>query len=711
MNDSLSELARKIRSKKLNKEEIENLKKEAIESKIERNRRIKKAIEIQRMVRGFLSRKKFQIYEDKININTIIEYLYEKKVKRIRKHSSQIISYFFFKYIDKQRKIKFKLVQEFKIHCSDLIKSFIKGIIIRKKISAQLAPIRKSKSKLEPYFLSYKTRLMLKCKTIQNILSDIANIKFFLKDAQEPEEQKELNSKLRKKYNEFYLIYYQNKLTKEWVDEERTPDPWLKNYHKLLKGEEMPKKNENKKLKNIDNNNSSEFKNIHEIKKNINYDDENNYIDEKNIDNNIYMNNNQMMNKIYKEDDRPIKPMKNNNFMETDNPFGISEEMKKNEKIPKKKSSKKKKIIQKKENDEQAKKEEEDNQDMNINNNLSNYNTYDERPIGVKKIDYNEMFGDGQEFDENMYGGALNSNKKKNVKRQTSSRKKPVYDARKAIEEAKLREKKEGKKEKPSAFREFVKEMKKLSAEEKGGITSNTETSQKIEKNTKYKNHDEIPIKQRKIEFEDNEINNEENSPFEDKKIKRIPMKSRRIETKDMAMRRKLHELERSPPPMLNIKGVKSKIECWGPSNESKQTRNIQKMEINNIKNIKRSKNQTNYNTKNNSNEGKILNIIEYDQNEDDMKQKNEIKVVDPKKVEEKAIKIVNKKIKRIENQIRNYGTEFNLDNYFKEKERKMMEYGDIPYIKKDYNYVKKYSNEIYKNLVIHLMEQYQDLK
>ena len=44
MNDPLSELARKIRSKKLNKEEIENLKKEAIESKLERNRRIKKAI-------------------------------------------------------------------------------------------------------------------------------------------------------------------------------------------------------------------------------------------------------------------------------------------------------------------------------------------------------------------------------------------------------------------------------------------------------------------------------------------------------------------------------------------------------------------------------------------------------------------------------------------------------------------------------------------
>ena len=133
-NDSFSALARKIRSKKLNKEDIENLKKEAIESKIERNRRQKKAIEIQRIIRGYLARKKFKILEDKININTIIEYLYEKKIKRIHKHSSQIISYFIYKYIERQRKIKNKLIYEFKIHCSDLIKGFIRGIILRKKI-------------------------------------------------------------------------------------------------------------------------------------------------------------------------------------------------------------------------------------------------------------------------------------------------------------------------------------------------------------------------------------------------------------------------------------------------------------------------------------------------------------------------------------------------------------------------------------------------
>ena len=40
-----------------------------------------------------------------------------------------------------------------------------------------------------------------------------------------------------------------------------------------------------------------------------------------------------------------------------------------------------------------------------------------------------------------------------------------------------------------------------------------------------------------------------------------------------------------------------------------------------------------------------------------------------------------------------------------------MMEFGKIPYIKKEYNYVKKYSNEVYANLVTHLMSQFQELK
>ena len=57
------------------------------------------------------------------------------------------------------------------------------------------------------------------------------------------------------------------------------------------------------------------------------------------------------------------------------------------------------------------------------------------------------MFDDNNNFEADGFGGAnqqinVNINKKKIVKK-NSPRKKPVYDARKAIEEAKLREAKD----------------------------------------------------------------------------------------------------------------------------------------------------------------------------------------------------------------------------------------------------------------------------
>ena len=761
MNDPLSELARKIRSKKLNKEEIENLKKEAIESKIERNRRIKKAIEIQRIIRGYLARKKFKILEDKININTIIEYLYEKKVKRIHKHSSQIISYFIYKYIESQRKIKTQLIQEFKIHCSDVIKGFIRGVILRKKIKKQLEIIHNSKQKIIPYIISFKTRLILKSRTIQNILIDIANIKFLIQDENEQNQSlhdkqtiKDLKLKLRKKYNEFYLIYYQFKMTYEWVDEERTLNPWLKKYQQILNGEDVSFMKKEPEENNKQTNEKSQKKSLNE---NILNKGNNIIINEFNEENNIDSNyndefeNNEINmekynsitknNKIYKEDERPIKPMKNNNFMNSQNPFGLSESgfpvdhsYNTNNSNNNKKSSPKKKIkrnnINKNANIYNNKNEEEkqiinqDNIDDNniysnnninnnyISNNNKNYSSYDERPIGGNKIDYNAMFDDGNNLEQDGFGGAnqqinINNNKKKIIKK-NSPRKKPVYDARKAIEEAKLREAKEGKKEKPSAFREFVKEMKKLSAKEKEGKIN--ENSPKLShKSSKLNNQikEDIPIKANNYIEENNDNNNDENQETQNKE-KRIPIHKRKPETRDMLMRKKLHQLEQSPPPMLNIKGIKSKIECWGPSNDTKKQKNSK----NNFE--KENKRITNINKKNNINidsKDDISNLYNISKKESEMSNNNKNKEVDLKKIEEKLKKNALKKLNKIEDQINRIDNEFNLDTYFKEKEKKMEEFGKIPYIKKEYNYVQRYSNDIYTRLARQLISMYQELK
>ena len=761
MNDPLSELARKIRSKKLNKEEIENLKKEAIESKIERNRRIKKAIEIQRIIRGYLARKKFKILEDKININTIIEYLNEKKIKRIHKHSSQIISYFIYKYIERQRKIKTQLIEEFKIHCSDVIKAFIRGVILRKKIKNQLELIHNSKQKIIPYILSFKTRLILKSRSLQNILMDIANIKFLLQDENEQNQSiqdkqsiKDLKLKLRKKYNEFYLIFYQFKMTYEWVDEERTPNPWLQKYQQILNGEDVSfmkkdtKENINKPIKeksqrknkkpnysNKDiNNNIPEFESENNLDSNYNEEYENN---DMNLNNDNYSNitpNNQKI--YYKEDERPIKPMKNNNFMNSENPFGLGENgfpedhtYNSNNNIKKKsqRTKIKRNKINKNENNynnniEEEKQQQiinkdnydESNSNINSNNNINkNYSSYDERPIGGNKIDYNAMFDDNNiNIEADGFGGAnqqinLNNVNKKKIIKKNSPKKKPVYDARKAIEEAKLREAKEGKKEKPSAFREFVKEMKKLSAEEKAGKVG--ENSPKLShKSSKTNNQIKIDLANKNNNYIEENIDNYQNNENQEnqKKEKRIPIHKRKPETKDMIMRKKLHQLEQSPPPMLNIKGIKSKIECWGPSNDAKKQKNN--------KNVieKDNKRITNINKKNNM--AKLdskdeVNIISISKKETDMKNKN--KEIDMKKIEEKLKKNAIKRLVKIESQINRIDNEFNIDSYFQEKDKKMEEFGKIPYIKKDYNYVKRYSNDIYPKLVKQLISMYQELK
>ena len=758
MNDPLSELARKIRSKKLNKEEIENLKKEAIESKIERNRRIKKAIEIQRIIRGYLARKKFKILEDKININTIIEYLNEKKVKRIHKHSSQIISYFIYKYIERQRKIKTQLIEEFKIHCSDVIKAFIRGVILRKKIKNELELIHNSKQKIIPYILSFKTRLILKSRTLQNILMDIANIKFLLQDENEQNQSiqdkqsiKDLKLKLRKKYNEFYLIYYQFKMTYEWVDEERTPNPWLQKYQQILNGEDVSfmkketndninkpikeksqRKNKKQNYKNKDNNSSNipEFESENNLDSNYNEEYENN---EMNLNNDNYNNNLNNQKIIYKEDERPIKPMKNNNFMNSQNPFGLAENgfpedhsYNINNNNIKKKSQRtkiKRNKINKNDinNNEEEKQQqiinqdnyEENNNNINSNNNMNkNYSSYDERPIGGNKIDYNAMFDDNNiNIEADGFGGAnqqinINNVNKKKIIRKNSPKKKPVYDARKAIEEAKLREAKEGKKEKPSAFREFVKEMKKLSAEEKAGKMG--ENSPKLShKSSKVNNQIKVDTNIKNNNYiEENIDNYQNNEEQEQNKEKRIPVHKRKPETKDMIMRKKLHQLEQSPPPMLNIKGIKSKIECWGPSNDTKKQKNNKNLVEKDNKRI------TNINKKNNI--AKIdskdeINIINISKKETEMKNKN--KEVDMKKIEEKLKKNAIKRLVKIESQINRIDNEFNIDSYFQEKDKKMEEFGKIPYIKKDYNYVKRYSNDIYPKLVKQLISMYQELK
>lgn len=389
-----------------------------------------------------------------------------------------------------------------------------------------------------------------------------------------------------------------------------------------------------------------------------------------------------------------------------------------------------------------------------------------ERPLaGGKKIDYNAMFGEGGgEFEGDPFGGAKqyetsNKDKVKNVNAHKSNtiKKKPVYDARKAIEEAKLKEAKEGKKEKPSAFREFLREMKKISAEEKAGHNE-TNTDLKNERKPKNKTNN------KKNDIKDNyELNTESNINKLDDEEKAPPKKANKkqekknlnsekddkndfpnsstnlinlddkentlkkrhrgsvVETKEIALRRKLHELEKAPAPALNIKGIKSRIECWSGNNDNKRGK------VNSLatKETPKSKDEKRKNN-NKQNDQKIISDFINNKKLNDMSEKSKnsnanntnhisasSKAVPKisKNMEEKIEKYVDKKLMQLNVQIEEINDLFNFDQYFKEKEDKMKQYTSLPYIKKNYKFVTKYSDIDYNERMNNIEKIYKELK
>ena len=390
----------------------------------------------------------------------------------------------------------------------------------------------------------------------------------------------------------------------------------------------------------------------------------------------------------------------------------------------------------------------------NLNNNIvSNISKggfdRNERPLGgTKNIDYQAMFGEGGEFDGDPFGGAKqfeDNNKEKTNKikhnnkvNNNATKKKPVYDARKAIEEAKLKEAKEGKKEKTSAFREFLREMKKISKEEKA---LHNETNNNIDDNNKKVNKNNKNNKEKIIEKKDEndlDINNKihsENSLFEknekleenrksaknvfdiEHKENNLQKKNKPNEKKEVALRRKLHELEKAPAPVLNIKGIKSRIECWGGNNDNKKTKtnSTVQREMPKSKDEKKSKNNKVNNQRIISNmignkKIKDLPVQEKNNNQSCSNSSTNIPKLN-KTLEESIEKYVDKKLMQLSSQVEEIDDLFNLDKYYEEKEKKMKKYINIPYIKKDFDFIIKYTNENYEERIDKIQICYKELK
>ena len=835
MDDSFSLFAKSIRQNKINKEELLNNLKKISESQTKKDKYIKNIIKIQKVVRGHLYRIKYHLSLDEINTKTIIDYLYDKKKKRIHSHSKEIISFFVLKYINKLQKTKKQdmLQLQYKIHCSNLIKARLRGILVRRHVKEKLILVKKAKLKIIKQILRYRTILILKSNTMQNLLLEIGKIKYQLKNLEKNSPKvKELKNKLSKNINLFHDTYYYSKENCNWIIEKKTEEKWDKKYFDIINKKTEKIINKNKKeikssnngytnylhefYNDSDNNNEdigdkksnysstltssknktkvkerflnkkyesssnvSEFKiedmkNNKEIKKdkdeldmtteedinpylkNINYKGKRKFVSDKKLNfskeinkifkndiNNIDLNNinshkllkkekeKEEINVYQQREERPIKPLKTNDILNCENPFGLRDNNIKKTNTYKPQNNfrnsfqysnqfnnqsnqyQKRNTIKSKmpyrDLDENNLQNSETEEYVNNNSSKTKRNYFlnrDEKPIGGNKIDYEALFGSKGEinFKGDPFGGAkqFETDKSKimlNKSNATTVRKKPkYYDARKAIEEAKIKEAKEGKKEKHTEFREFLKEMKKISAEEK----------LKNEKNQNKKDNSTLDMKKsysESINQNGKEIFNGKDiykNNYVKEEIKDIDLDKKRENVKrersvnktssNKMMRKKLHDLEKGPAPMINIKEAKSKIECWFDKNSNNSGNKY--MEYAN-KNASSNRSNGQKKTKKGVSD-------EYDEIKNNIRNK---------KMQNKIENYVDKKLSQLNLQIDKLNDVFSIESYFEQKERKMKKFMNVPYIKEGNMYVKNYTEEIYNDLISEIYKDYKALK
>ena len=511
----------------------------------------------------------------------------------------------------------------------------------------------------------------------------------------------------------------------------------------------------NKKMNNYTERDRPKFISDKHLKVNYNYKEENrklrkeiNDIDLNNINNNkIKKNKDEIFKKsstnIYQQrEERPIKPLNINNIINCENPFGLRENNFKktntlkeqnlfrnslpynnnnqfnNQNNQYQKRYTMKGNIKLKEQNEEKEKYGYDRAVSDKNNDYGYILNRDEKPIGgSKKINYEKIFGEDGDinFDGDPFGGVkqfeTNKNKIHNKSNSTATRKKPIYDARKAIEEAKLKEAKEGKKEKHSEFREFLKEMKKVSAEEK--LKKNNNKKEKENNDLGKIGSDSLDIKKSyseslnkngngmlngnniyKNNYIEDENKNIENNNKKDNNITNNKREKSTNKSSNKMLRKKLHDLEKAAAPILNIKGAKSKIECWFDNNSNN----------NGNKYMEYTSKNTQSNKPNGQNKIKKSIVGEDDEN-------NNSNNILNRKMENKIEKYVDKKLSQLNLQIDKLNDIFSIESYFEQKEIKMKQFINVPYINKKNIYVKTYSNEKYDSLINDIYKEYKNLK
>ena len=222
--------------------------------------------------------------------------------------------------------------------------------------------------------------------------------------------------------------------------------------------------------------------------------------------------------------------------------------------------------------------------------------------------------------------------------------------------------------------------MKKLAKEEKQGKLDSSASKNNPIKSNGNLNSDLVQNSQQTTE---------ENKPEE--------RKNRKKPTKEIELRRKLHDLERSPPPKLNIKNVKSKIgSLSGVSVKKKNNNNNNMLKQNSPRNTMNKRNMKSKGKKNNTK---------------DSSDKNNINIKSIKKTTGFNEESLLKQINNIQREVNQLSNNFNLNVYFQKKDKEMQKFKKIPFIKPDCSYIKTYSNNVYGKIIAQINKQYDEIK
>lgn len=487
---------------KFDRSQIIQLKKDAIKNEKLKNRKKIAIVNIQRFFRGYIARKRFSLIIEEVNKNIIIEYFREKRKNKIRQNFKEVIVHYLNRYINRKREEKRIVLKEYLNYCVNIIKKNYLGFKLRKKLRQPLSKILNKKEKIISAIISYKARLILRTNKIQDILIEIANIQSCLNSAdsldnkQEDNLEKDFQARLPKLYTKFYVEYNKMENNKMWISYNKTNLPWMD------------------KFKNIKN--SLKIANTNSKKEEI---------------------------KIKVIEKEKVSPTKENEVNNT-----ISLSIMKNEKEFKKPNlvieevaeitlEEKPVVITNNSNIQSPRESLSAKVEIDLN----------DRPIKVNPTKMLAMLEEYPEETENETEKPIKADPKKK-----SNKPKPKYDARKAIEDAAKKVLKESKinnksakGEERDAFRKFLKEMR--DQDHKPFSKEKTTKNNSDKKNTKT-----ITSSDKKT---NDYINTAPNLNLSTEKIKieeeSSTTRRKKVIVVNDSIRKKLHELEKSPPPKV----------------------------------------------------------------------------------------------------------------------------------------------------------------